>query len=271
MRSWKHKLHDFFVGLQYSLLARRNYFLETRRFMNMGYWENGAESLDTACCELADQVAVAGAFAKTDHILDVGFGFGDQELYWMETVGPARIVGVDISPYHIKIARRRIRAVEGVALHLGSATDLRFPAETFDKVVSIEAAFQFSCRDTFFREALRVLQPGGRLVLTDLIPREKRGHALNQVSPEHNQVTLAEYKVKLEAAGFTGVSVTSMREQVCVPYCAHIAKMTADPASKLGWFSRWFLSGRGNPALYEGLDYIIAIADKPCREEATAA
>lgn len=271
MSSWKHKLHDLLVGLQYTLLARRNYFLETRRFMNMGYWAHGADSLDTACCELANQVAVAGAFAETDHILDVGFGFGDQELYWMETVGPARIVGVDISPYHIKIARRRIKAVEGVELQLGSATDLRFPDGTFDKVVSIEAAFQFGCRDTFFRQAWRVMRPGGRLVLTDLIPRQASGHALNQVSPEHNQISIKDYAAKLEAAGFTGVQVTSLRDAVCVPYCAHIAKMTADPASNLNWFNRWFLSGRGNPALYEGLDYIIATADKPRLAEVTAA
>ncbi|MCQ6245747.1 class I SAM-dependent methyltransferase [Streptomyces malaysiensis] len=109
-------------------------------------------TIDEASQALADLVADAGEFGPGDRILDVGFGYGDQDFRWLETCKPEKIVGVNVTQ--------------------GGATALPFPDETFDKVVALESAFHFSTRDQFFAQAFRVLRPGGLLVTADVIPFE---------------------------------------------------------------------------------------------------
>ncbi len=105
--------------------------------------------------------------ARGMRILDVGCG--DGVLATRLAQAGARVTGIDASADMIATARRRATAA-GVEVDLveGNAGDLPFPDEHFDCVVSVATlCFVDDPRPTI-REMVRVLKPGGRLILGEL-------------------------------------------------------------------------------------------------------
>ncbi|HYG58780.1 MAG TPA: class I SAM-dependent methyltransferase [Symbiobacteriaceae bacterium] len=93
--------------------------------------------------------------------LDLGCGTGVQTQA-LSRYG-LRVTGIDISPE--MLARARAKAIPGAVLLEGDAASLPFPDEAFDLVISV-TAFEFMPDPAgAAREAMRVLRPGGRLVL----------------------------------------------------------------------------------------------------------
>lgn len=79
-----------------------------------------------------------------------------------------RITGQDISPEMLEIARARAQALgREVDLRLGDAQELPFASEQFDAVVSTLALCTIPDDRRALVEALRVLRPGGRLILLE--------------------------------------------------------------------------------------------------------
>jgi ubiquinone/menaquinone biosynthesis C-methylase UbiE len=263
----------------YDLLSTSNTLAERSLYLNLGYWRHAA-TYDDACEDLARLLAEAAGLGPADTVLDVGFGFGDQDLLWMETSSPRRIVGLNIAERQVHVAQQQIAArgwARRVHLQVGSATQLPFRAHVFDKVTVLEAAFHFQTREAFFHEAWRVLRPGGRLALADIVTRPEvavrfwhrlghwAGRALWQ-SPRANMYAADTYREKLQEAGFERVELTSIREHVYGAFVRFARGRLdhADVAHRLHPLIRllWMASVR-DEAAYDGLEYLIATADKP--------
>lgn len=144
-------------------------------FANYGYWTRPGMTMAQASEAMASMVAASAGLCAADEVLDVGCGYGACAVVYADRFQPRSISGIDITETRIEHGRKYVEkcGFESIIdLRVGSATDMSFEAARFDKLLAVECAFHFDTRRDFFREAARVLRPGGTLALTDLIPRQ---------------------------------------------------------------------------------------------------
>ena len=185
-------------------------------WLNLGYWEKARTYTDAASA-MARELGDIAALGPADRLLDVGFGFAEQDFFWLEHFHVGHITGLNITPMQVERARARVQdrgLSERIDLRVGSATAMPFGDASFTKVTALECAHHFATREQFFREAFRVLAPGGRLVLADGVPEpgHRPPNLLTKLvlrrwaSPVENYYDRHEYQRKLEACGFTNVT-----------------------------------------------------------------
>src|SRR5262245_60727745 len=82
------------ANVLYDLVSTFNYLTTRTLFRNVGYWKAKPASLDDACEALAELAGEAAQLTPSDRVLDAGFGFADQDMYWVERFGVRQVVGV---------------------------------------------------------------------------------------------------------------------------------------------------------------------------------
>jgi microcystin synthetase protein McyJ len=247
-------------------------------WLNLGYWKT-ARAYPDAARALAERLGEAAQLGPGDAVLDVGFGFAEQDLFWLEHFKVAHITGVNITAMQVersaaRVAQRGLQAQ--IDLRVGSATELAFEDASFDKVTALECAHHFDTRQRFFEEAFRVLRPGGKLATADGISAAGdpplnllRKLALKRwCVPLTNVYDSAEYCQRLRDIGFVNVQAESIRNYV-FPGCIKYQRLRNQGVSL--YEARIELSQREIDECYgldmfklTGLtDYVIVSAEKP--------
>lgn len=149
-----------------------------------------------------------------DTVLDVGCGTGNLTLTAQPYAGPGgKVYGIDASPEMIEVAKKKAaRSGQEVVFEVGLIEKLAFPEATFDVVINRLVIHHLpdDLKRRGFTEILRVLKPGGHLLIADFKPPTNpvlKHIASALVGPYMMQTNVSSLPPMLASAGF--VEVTS--------------------------------------------------------------
>jgi 27-O-demethylrifamycin SV methyltransferase len=170
--------------------------------------------LDVATEELSRQMARRAELAAGHSVLDVGCGIGGPATFIAREFG-CRVSGISTSSVGVEAARKRaVRSGLGeqLSFHVRDGMQNEFDDASFDRIWVMESSHLMPDKSAMILESARVLKPGGRLVLCDIImhrdlpladvlKRAGEFDLLRRVFGRAKMETLASYRGWCEAAG----------------------------------------------------------------------
>lgn len=172
------------------------------------------ETVNLSCGGNLDFAAVQPA----DVVIDLGCGRGAETLLAARKATEGKAIGLDITPRMVQAAREQasLKGVTNVEFVEGALDSLPFPANYADVVISNCAINHVSEKEKVFREIFRVLRPGGRFVVSDIMSQELLPEEIS-TDPEEiascfgGAIPSDEYFNAISNAGFLEVEILKER------------------------------------------------------------
>jgi SAM-dependent methyltransferase len=260
--------------------------------LSFGYWTESTVDYRQATEDLLALVLKDEKPAHRGTVLNVACGNGTETFRIWEALRPERIVAIDVTGAHIAFAVKaaaRMGLADRIVFQRADACAFRHPPGRMSYVVGIEGPAHFSTRAAFVKKAYDLLEPGGVLLLTDVImkgdvARRSLFHRLlagfcsrQWHMPRENWSSLPDYRAMLSGAGFAVESLESIGQHVFPGFVRYNLRWSSFVGAMRtrGWrigIGLTFISWLLGLAYRRGLcDYVYVRALKPGTAEAPAA
>ena len=245
-----------------------------------GFWEKGKESTEEAVLHLSHYMARLAKVQRMDRICDVGCGYGGTARILADTYG-AQVRGYTLSKEQEAFARQH--PAPHVDILCQNFLENREQPASMDIVLSIECIEHLPDKVAFFREAWRLLVPGGRLALAVWSESPKatawdKEHLLLPICLEGRMPDLLtgdEWRALMENAGFQIKTQTEHGRQVKKTWAICAARLVRKVATESA-YRKFLLHAPSSEKVFaltllrlwlafekKAMDYWIFLAEKP--------
>ncbi len=217
----------------------------------------GAERGDVPAAALEASLGCGNPVARAELrpgevVLDLGSGGGIDVLLSARRVGPSgKAYGLDMTGEMLALARenRRKAGVANAEFLEGTIEAIPLPDASVDVILSNCVINLSADKDRVFREAFRVLRPGGRLAISDVVvrgpvPPELRRSVELWIGCVAGALEESDYRARLEAAGFRDVTLEPTRVYRAEDAREWLSKAGIEPAAMEGRFASDFIRAR---------------------------
>jgi ubiquinone/menaquinone biosynthesis C-methylase UbiE len=179
----------------------------------LGRW--ALRNMNSRHSKVTDWGLSPASIGKEDIILDVGCGGGRTVSKLAAVATQGKVYGIDHSTESVAMAvriNRRWIDIARVEVREASVSRLPFSTGTFDVVTAVETHFWWSALPTDMREILRVLKPGGRLIIIAEVYKGSEAFTSKAVERYSEKTGMAllsveEHRQLFSAAGYSGVQI----------------------------------------------------------------
>lgn len=234
--AYKQSIIDYYdkTRLDYWVL----WFRKNNYSVHFGYYDSDVQTHDAALMNLNKILAKNGTVRNGDKILDAGCGQGGSSI-WLAQNYAVEVEGITLVPHQVAIASKHAsknRVNDRVRFSVQDYTQTNFADEQFSLVWACESVCHAQSKRDFYKEAYRLLKPGGRLVCVDYLRIER---PLNESGEQllHSWLngwsimdidTKAEHYNHAQECGFSEISI-----QDITPYTKPSLQHLHSMASKL--------------------------------------
>ncbi len=214
------------------------WFRKNNRSVHFGFYDNEVKDHGDALVNLNKVLAEKIGIKDGDKILDAGCGQGGSSTWLAENFN-VKVEGITLVPHQVQIAQKevkKLRIQDKVSFSEQDYTHTNFEDESFSVIWACESMCHAEKKEDFYKEAFRLLKPGGRLVCADYF-RTERPLKENGEKLLHDWLngwsikdidTFQEHKINAERIGFQNFQIEDIT-QFTRPSLKHLHSM----ASKL--------------------------------------